>query len=292
MTEFKNKVTNNHVCQYKLIEQNTTYERIEMHLKSNALLIVQVEECIETNNTYVLEQGSLLQIDENKIYEAGHEFVFKNIEAPIIFQCLEAVDLTWSIDKLIFDTLNFENDVIMDTLEIIKLKDDYTKEHSTRVGDLAKGLAIAYGCNGRTVSNLAIAALAHDVGKVKIEDHILNKPSRLSDSEYEIIKKHVKYGYDILQNDLPNDILNIIMCHHERLDGSGYPNNLKSDDIPLGAKILAIVDSYDAMYTERPYKKGMPIDKIVDELRRCKGSWYDEDLVELFINKVINYKNC
>lgn len=280
------RITENHVCRYTLLRQNKQDELIKMELKAGSLLIVQVEECQQGENHYEILAGQLMDIDEKKILHAKDVMTYHHILEPVILRCLTDVVLNWHIEGHVFDALNFENDVIINTLDQIMQKDNYTKEHALRVAELSKSLAIAAGCKGREVSNIAVAALAHDLGKVRISDEILNKPSRLTADEYEQIKEHVSLGYEIVKELLPEPITEIILQHHERIDGSGYPNGLKGDAICKGAKILAIADSFDAMHTERPYKLGMDIPAIITELRRCSNTSYEAELVELFIELV------
>jgi putative nucleotidyltransferase with HDIG domain len=274
----------NHVCKYHLLAQTDDYEVIRKIIKKGALTIIQKEECDDNTNVYYIVSGMLEQKYTGKRFGPGSSFVFKDLNEALIFEVLEDSELIWVAKNSVYDTLINENDMIIETLNQVQEKDHYTKDHSLRVSDLAKKLALRAKVTGRCVSNVAVAAIAHDIGKVKIEDEILNKPGRLDDQEYKKIKKHVVYGYDIVKDMFPSDITDIILQHHERLDGSGYPYGLIGDEITYGAKMLAVVDSYDAMRTERPYKKGLSKEKAIEELIRCKGTFYDAELIDLFID--------
>ncbi len=161
--------------------------------------------------------------------------------------------------------------------------------HLLRVGKNAKALCDALGLTKEQTKNIYIAALFHDVGKYKVPSSIVGKKGRLSDSEFNVIKNHCNYGYDILKGFLAEDTLNIIRSHHERCDGSGYPKG----SIPeLGAKIIGIVDSFDAMTSNRVYCKGKNLEDAYEELLLCgqsvtdggKGILFDKELVEKFIH--------
>lgn len=131
---------------------------------------------------------------------------------------------------------------------------------------------------------LEYAALFHDVGKIGIPDSILLKDGKLTENEYEIIKIHPEMGVNILSSiDFLADVLPIIKHHHENFIGTGYPDQLKGEDIPLGARIIAIADTYDAMTSNRPYRKKISHDAAVEEIVRCKGYQFDNTIVVAFL---------
>ncbi len=166
----------------------------------------------------------------------------------------------------------------------IEANDFYTKGHSERVAELALAMGKELKFPERELQNLEYVALLHDVGKIGIPETILNKPGPLSDEEYEEIKRHPAIGADILQKiEFLSTKSNVILHHHEKLDGSGYPMGLKGDNIPLEARILAIVDAYDAMTTDRPYRRAKTPKESVDELINCSGTHFDPELVEVFV---------
>lgn len=166
----------------------------------------------------------------------------------------------------------------------IDAKDSYTHGHSKRVTEFSVNLGHEIGLNKADLENLRIAALLHDIGKIGIPELILNKPGRLTDEEFEIIKSHPELGTRILEKvEFLSPIVPIIRHHHERIDGRGYPAGLKGDQIPLAAKVIAIVDSYDAMTSDRPYRKAMELDVACAEILRCKGSQFDPEFAEAFV---------
>jgi putative nucleotidyltransferase with HDIG domain len=165
----------------------------------------------------------------------------------------------------------------------IDAKDQYTCGHSDRVARLAVRLAEELGCDARVLNTIYLAGLLHDIGKIGIDDQVLRKPDKLTAAEYEHIKRHVVIGHKILR-DLGKleDVLPVVLHHHESWDGGGYPNRLVKQDIPLAARIVAVADSYDAMGSDRPYRKGLPDDKIEKILRSGAGQQWDPDVVEAF----------
>ena len=135
--------------------------------------------------------------------------------------------------------------------------------------------------------SLALAALFHDIGKIFVPDEILNKPDRLSDDEFSYIKKHSTDSQILLKDKFEERVGKIVEQHHERLDGSGYPNGLKGDEILIEAKIISVSDSYDAMTSDRAYKKAMSPKAAIDELKLMTGKQYDE-LIVLALEQILN----
>lgn len=133
------------------------------------------------------------------------------------------------------------------------------------------------------------AALLHDIGKISVPKKILNNPNRLTDEEFEKIKKHPVMGYNMLKF-IPGlkEVAKIVRHHHENWDGTGYPDKLAGNDIPLGARVVAITDSYHAMTSDRPYRKGMPKEKAIQILKEGAGTQWDPELVEKFVSFISN----
>lgn len=183
--------------------------------------------------------------------------------------------------------LNMRN-TYMETIhafnKFLEAKDTYTSGHAARVQEYAEIIASAAHLPEEKIENIKTAALLHDIGKVGISDNILKKPFSLSFDEYEEIKKHAVIGSEIIEGvDFLRDISIIIKQHHERYDGKGYPLGLQADEIRLEASILAIADVYDAMTSERPYRKAMSQDEAIAELRRNAGTQFDPILIEYFL---------
>jgi putative nucleotidyltransferase with HDIG domain len=165
----------------------------------------------------------------------------------------------------------------------IDAKDPYTCGHSDRVARVAVRLAKELGCDTQTLSTLYLAGLLHDIGKIGVDDAVLRKPGRLSEDEYKHIKQHVNIGRRIL-DDLAKleNILPVVLHHHESWDGAGYPSHLAGDQIPLSARIVAVADAFDAMSSDRPYRNGLPDEKVDQTLRDGAGQQWDPEVVEAF----------
>ena len=166
----------------------------------------------------------------------------------------------------------------------IDAKDAYTNGHSTRVSQYSKMIAEKYGKDEEQQKNIYFIALLHDVGKIGIPDQIINKPTKLSDEEYAIIKGHPAIGYNILKNieELPAIAIGA-RFHHERYDGKGYPLGMAGQDIPEIARIIAVADAYDAMTSNRSYRELMPQEKVKEEIRKGKGTQFDPVFADIML---------
>jgi putative two-component system response regulator len=172
-------------------------------------------------------------------------------------------------------------DAITAMSKMVEIRDPYTAGHQTRVADLSVAIAWELKLPEERVKYIRIAALIHDIGKIYIPSDILSKPGKLRDMEWQLIKIHAQGSYDILKTiEFPWPIAQIAWQHHERLDGSGYPNGLNADDILLEAKILAVADVVEAMSSYRPYRPALGIKKALDEISRNRGVLYDPSIVD------------
>lgn len=170
-------------------------------------------------------------------------------------------------------------------LGTVSAKDKYTLGHSERVMDYAVMIARAIGLGGERIRLLKIAALLHDIGKVEIPESVLNKTGPLTEDEVNLLHKHSDYSVDILEPLSGIDrLIDSIKHHHERFDGKGYPTGIKGNNIPLEARILCVADSFDAMLSDRPYRKGMKIDEVVAELEANAGTQFDPYIVQAFLS--------
>lgn len=183
--------------------------------------------------------------------------------------------------KLYIDMRKNYLDTVKALINAIEAKDPYTSGHASRVGDYAESIAKALKLPERKIERIRTAALLHDIGKIGIDDSILNKAGSLSDLEFSAIKNHPAIGAEIIKDvAFLNDVLDIVKHHHERYDGKGYPDGLKGKDIPIETSILTIADSFDAMITDRPYRKSMTLDLALKEILANGGTQFNPEIVE------------
>lgn len=186
-------------------------------------------------------------------------------------------------------TMNELHDAYHNTLSaLVHALDAREKEvgsHSERVMNFCRYLAQKIGIQGKELEELAKGALLHDIGKIGISDNILLKPGKLDEDEWLEMRKHPTIGHEILAGiHFLKDPIEIILSHHERYDGTGYPNRLKGDEIPIGARIFALIDTLDAMTSDRPYRKALPFAAVVAEVTKHSGSQFDPKLADLFLS--------
>ena len=167
----------------------------------------------------------------------------------------------------------------------IDAKDPYTKGHSTSVSRYSEALARAINLPEDEVKRITLGALLHDVGKIGIPEDVLRKPTHLSDEEWEIMKQHPTIGAEkVLEpNDALRDLIPMVKYHHEHIDGSGYPDKLKGEEIPMSARIVSVADAFHALISDRPYRKGLGVEKACEILKMGSGTQWDSDLVRHFI---------
>ncbi len=170
-------------------------------------------------------------------------------------------------------------------VKILESKDHYTRFHSHSVALWSRMIGRKLGLDEEELIRLGLAAVFHDFGKIGIPEEVLNKPSRLNDEEFTVMKQHPTIARDLLSSlDLFSDLLPAITHHHERWDGRGYPAGIKSDQIPLWARIICIADAYDTMASRRTYKAPMPTAAVIGELKRNSGTQFDPKLVEIMLD--------
>jgi HD-GYP domain-containing protein (c-di-GMP phosphodiesterase class II) len=195
----------------------------------------------------------------------------------------------------LFDNLQRSNMDLMvaydSTLEgwasALELRDEETEGHARRVTEMTERLAIAVGVQGQELNNIRRGALLHDIGKMGIPDQILLKPGPLNDEEWKVMRTHPELAYKLIAPiSFLRSAIDIPYCHHEKWDGTGYPRNLKAEDIPLSARLFAIIDVWDALSSDRPYRKAWDEQKVYDYLLSQTGSHFDPNLLKVFLTQV------
>ena len=179
----------------------------------------------------------------------------------------------------------FQKDMILTIIRILEYHDPYTKGHSKNVATLASLLAEKMGLPDEMIRKTYWAALVHDIGKIVIPSTILNKEGKLTIEEFEIIKKHPVYGHDFLSTSSElRELAKYVYHHHERWDGKGYPSGLSGEDIPLISRIISVVDAWDAMRSDRPYRRGLSTEIAKKEIVEHSGIQFDPNIVKVFIS--------
>jgi diguanylate cyclase (GGDEF)-like protein/putative nucleotidyltransferase with HDIG domain len=191
--------------------------------------------------------------------------------------------------SIIQKTIDIEHDIqeIEQQLKIFLSKDVYTFQHSKRVFSYAIDICDYIPLTDQEKKTLILGALFHDIGKLEVPKEILKKKEKLTAEEWDTVKKHVIWGKDIVSAiEKYNDLIPLVELHHERFDGRGYPHGLQGEEIPKQARILSVIDSFDAMTTERPYQKTKTFDEAIEELKRCSGEQFDPNFAQSFIDMI------
>ena len=176
-------------------------------------------------------------------------------------------------------------DVVTSLATAIDAKDEYTKDHSTSVSRYAEALARALNLPEKEVERIKLGAMLHDVGKIGIPENVLRKPTKLSDDEWAIMKQHPTIGAEkvLMPNKALHDLIPMVKYHHEHWDGTGYPEQLKGEEIPYTARIVSIADAFHALVSDRPYRKGLGVEKACEILKLGAGIQWEKEMVRTFI---------
>ena len=222
-----------------------------------------------------LEKRRLIR--ENRAYQAGLEQLVEERTAALR-------ETTDEVERLYVELQESYESTLMAMVTALDFRDNETQGHSLRVVEYCIRIAKAMGIVEPELGWIRRGALLHDVGKIGVPDAILRKPGKLDHDEWIEMRKHPEHGYEMLRHiRFLAPALDIVLCHQERYDGSGYPKGLKGEAIPLGARIFAVVDCFDAMTSDRPYRAALPIEKARDEVRKFAGTQFDPDVAAAFL---------
>lgn len=180
-------------------------------------------------------------------------------------------------------------------MQSLKIVDPSTYAHCCRVGEMSRKLARDAGLNEYQQKLAEFAGLFHDIGKIGVPQSVIAKPGKLTDEEYQLMKSHPELSEEIIKplakHSFFSEIIPGVRGHHERVDGTGYPDKKRGDEVPLLARIILVVDTYDAMSETRAYRKGLPLDVVYAELKRCSGTQFDSQLVNIFLQGHKHWEN-
>lgn len=234
--------------------------------------------------TIIAERTAELRMSHDQLQSAQEELTAQNHELETARDHLE---------QRVADRTRELEDAYDRTIEgwsfVMDLRDKETEGHSRRVTDVTVRMAEALGMTDEEIDNIRRGALLHDIGKMGVPDGVLLKPGPLNEEEWKVMRMHPVYAYEILsQIDYLKGAIDIPWCHHEKWDGTGYPRGLKGEEIPLAARMFCIVDIWDALRSDRPYRKGWPEERVFEHLRSLSGTHFEPEMVELFFRIVVD----
>lgn len=272
---------------FRLIVQDSDLEIFESHIHAGRSIICQPYECQDSINVAFVLRGKLYHMNTRSYIIAGGHYTFKNLKETHYLSVEEETTLLMIRKKGFFMEQVSKTSMITEFMDMIQRKDHYTEDHCNRTGNLATKIATYLKLSDKIIENVLLVGKIHDIGKIDIPVEILNKPGKLNMAEFDLIKTHPQRGHDIIMETIGDaDLAKVILQHHERNDGSGYPFGLRSEEISIEAKIIFVADSFDAMTSDRPYRKAMSVNDAIQELRTYSGKWYEEEIVEALIEIV------
>ncbi len=277
--------------------------RIQKIVTSARACWTGVQDFIETGSIIVLNQLSdpeckqetirvvIVPIERNTTL-LGHMIAvrksnqseFGTVEADLMRSTMMMLAVHLINQRQFLEMQQMFEGTVRSLVSALDAKDTYTCGHSSRVAELAVELACRLGYGEEELSTIRMAGILHDIGKIGIEDSVLRKPGKLTDEEFAQIKQHPVLGFEILKGIKPfRKILPAVRHHHEAWDGTGYPDGLSGESIPRDAQVIAVADAFDAMTSDRPYRPGMPVPKVIEIFRQGRGRQWAADVVDVLL---------
>ena len=282
----------------RILATTNPFEALEILRNNKVSVIVSDNFMPGMSGIEFLQKSKLISPESVRIMMTGHADVHAAIDAINKSEVFKFLTKPWDVEEfknIVLDSISRYNMVhslqkadeskLYSLAQTIELKDPYTKGHCDRVAQYSLAIAETLNFPEKRMILIKHGCWLHDCGKIGVPEFILNYNGSLSSEQMEIVKKHSQWGADVARlAQLSETIINIILYHHEKYDGTGYPAGLKGDDIPFDARIVAIADIYDALTSERPYRKAMTKGEAEEILINSKGTYLEPDLVDIFIN--------
>ncbi|MEH7333560.1 HD-GYP domain-containing protein [Neobacillus drentensis] len=269
---------------FSLLTRGDGVEIVRQEIEEGRMFYVYPSENTNALEFYYLLSGEVVCELDNYRHILGPEDYFsaRGLKEAIHFTAVSKVTILCIYTEQTFVHISKDISSLMEITKQVELKDRYTFKHSDRVAKYSVKIAKKLKLTKEQLENLTVAAVLHDIGKIHVPIEILNKTGRLTDEEFEIIKKHPVDGANMIKGSYYQELAPIIEQHHERLNGSGYPCGLSGNDILLEARIIAVSDTFDAMTEDRAYRKAFKEKIAIDELKRLAGTHYDQEVVSAF----------
>lgn len=286
-----------------VLTASTALEGMELMKLNTVAVIVSDNMMPEMNGIAFLEWTKTVSPDSVRILMTGYADLHSAIESINRGEVFRFVTKPWndtelsqivldSIDryKIVSSIKSADEAKLLSLAQTIELKDPYTKGHCERVAAYALMLADGMDLSDVIKKNIKYGSWLHDCGKIGVPEIILNKPSELDDEQFATMKKHSRWGADVAKTaQLSEPVVNVALYHHERFNGEGYPVGLKGINIPLEARVVAIADAFDAMTSDRPYRKKLSKEEAIAVITKSKSSSFDPALVDIFVSVLADF---
>jgi HD-GYP domain-containing protein (c-di-GMP phosphodiesterase class II) len=267
------------VGDYSLKAKDDNLEVIYYEGKATKSIMLHPDECEGAIYMIYLLNGAVRYPKDNIMLHAGDSITCKDLIVTEVFEIVEDTLMLIITQKKFFEWQTKYAEELSEIMEAIQNKDHYTEEHCNNTGNLALRIAVKMGLKNQEVNDVIRASKIHDVGKIKVPIEILNKPGRYTQEEYEIMKRHPKDGYDVIVDLVSEREAQIVLQHHEKCDGSGYPNGLVKDEMLLESRILAVADAFDALVSKRPYREGLSCEEAFNIIYSDGKTLWDFDVI-------------
>jgi HD-GYP domain-containing protein (c-di-GMP phosphodiesterase class II) len=264
----------------RLLAKGNGIEVMKQYIAPNSHITLTCEPDWNGFEFYFILDGALVCRDEKgrtTRLRSGDYIAVTHLMKDVYFRTETGVTLLYMSSQPVFHALSDEIQGLVALAREVERKDSHTQEHCERIQSLSMLVGERMKLPPDRLELLIYAALLHDIGKIGIPNHILKKSGPLTREEWQEIEKHPSAGRAIIEKTFLRDAGPIIEQHHERCDGTGYPFGLKGDEILIEARIIAVVDAFDAMSSDRPYRKALTNDEVIAELRRCSGTQFDPE---------------
>lgn len=277
------------ILDYKIYEVTPSVDAIleKVDVNNRASVKAEYQDALEGDRESLSFEFDILLQDGaiRRIKNISKRYYSKSFKAYIYIGLMINISNEQKIQALLIEHMQKEKETALASIVVLanffERRDAYTAGHQKRVSELAAAIAKELHLDEHVIDEIRVGGMIHDIGKIAIPDDILVKPTTLSDIEYELVKTHAQEGYEIIKNvKSPWNIADIVLHHHERNDGSGYPSGLMGDKVTLPVKIIAIADVVEAMSGHRPYRPALGIDAALNEIEMNKGKLYDEKAVD------------
>lgn len=273
-----------------LLAKRDDFEIIHQVIAKDKIFMIQAEK--DSFEFYYLLEGKIQEQSSAKVLTPGNFITVQGAVQEKYFKTLTECKLLMLSTVSVFNYLEEQFKELITLNKKVESKDKHTSNHSNRLQKLSLKVGEVLELSSQQLFVLGFAAFLHDIGKIEINSDILTKPGRLTAEEWEEMKKHPALGRDIilkyLNEGFYRDVAEIVHQHHEKYNGTGYPQGLSGDEIMIEAQILTLVDAYDAMTNNRPYNHPRNKEKALAEIKRCKGSHFSPQVVEAFLQVVQN----
>ena len=268
----------------QLLGRGDGAEVMIQNIIANKPVFVEPGDNIEIMEFFYIIEGEVEFADSKERLTKGDYFFSHLLTKPVELRTLTNVELLYFTTQPIFHNLSTTIRQLMELSDQVQEKDSYTHSHTNNVKEYALKIGNKLRLSKEKIENIGLAAMLHDIGKIEVPDYILNTPGKLTEEEFDIIKKHPVIGAELVKETYYENLSDIILQHHERIDGSGYPSGLKGNEILIEAKVVAMADVYHAMITDRPYRKGLKYSEIIKELKELSGIKYDKEIVDALLD--------